>query len=211
MSFADYAGLQDEIAKWSIRVGDTDFEAAIPGFILLAEGMFNFGTGDLPQIRVREMEETAPISVTAGAGNLPADYLEYREVRNEQGDVLEATTTSSADFRFAQNVQGRVAEFAIKGLTIKVYPASTETTSIDYYQKIPALSDIANTNWLLAKQPMAYLFGSMIFAATYMEDEAGIARYGNLYTQAVGGLVKSDTRSKYIRAVSRSRTRGCMP
>lgn len=211
MSFTDYAGLKDEIAKWSIRVGDADFEAAIPGFIMLAEGIFNNGSSELPQIRVREMEASAAISVASGSGNLPADYLEYREVRNAQGDVLEPTVTTSADYRFSQNPQGRSAEFAIKGLTIRLYPASTETADLDYYQKIPALSDADDTNWLLAKHPATYLFGAMIFAATYMEDDQGITRYGSLYTQSVGGMVKSDLRSKYIRAVSRSRTRGVTP
>jgi hypothetical protein len=39
----------------------------------------------------------------------------------------------------------------------------------------------------------------------YMEDDAGLARYGRLYQQTINGLMAGDFRSKHIRSVSKAR------
>lgn len=211
MAFDTYSGLQTEIIAWANRVGDTDFEAFVPGFVSLAEAMFNYGGQGLPQLRVKEMETSASVVVSGGSGPLPDDYLEYRDVLNSKSDVLTPTVPSSALHRFQYYPQARSQEFGIEGLNIKTYPKTDETLTLFYYQTIPALSDVNTSNWLLAKHPVIYLYGAMIFAATYMEDDQGIQRYGTLYSQAVGGLTVSDMRSKYIRGVSRSHMRAGMP
>lgn len=204
MAFTTYAGLQQEIINWSTKDGDDDFEAAVPGFIQLAESMFNNGSQSLPALRTREMEETTTISITNGVGPLPADFLEARFVKAASGKELEMTVPSSAE-GYYEGRAGQPAQFAIKGGQIIVYPSNTETITLDYYQQIPALSDSNTSNWLLAKSPMAYLFGSLVFAATWSEDDQSIQRYGNMYQQAITGLAGSDFMSKYSRAASRAR------
>lgn len=211
MAFDTYANLQTEIIGWANRIGDDEFASKVPGFITLAESMFNYGTGELPQLRVKEMEATTTITTTSGVGSLPTDYLEYREVKNAQGTVLTPTVPSSADHRFQYYPQTRSQEFAIEGLNIKTYSKTDEVLTFSYFQKIPALSNTTTSNWLLAKQPMMYLYGSLVFAATYMEDDQSIQRYGTLYANAVNGLINADLRGKYIRGVSRSHMRAGMP
>src|SRR5690348_2137415 len=80
MAVTDYASLQTSIINTAMRSGDTDFAAAVPDFITDAEFMMNYGYGDIPALRIRDMETTAPITITSGAGSLPPDYLQYRTV-----------------------------------------------------------------------------------------------------------------------------------
>jgi hypothetical protein len=42
-----------------------------------------------------------------------------------------------------------------------IMPDTTSTVTLDYYQKIPALSDEAPTNWLLTDHPDLYLYATL--------------------------------------------------
>ena len=44
------------------------------------------------------------------------------------------------------------------------FPPPTYGLKLDDFQKIPALSDSATTNWLLTAHPDLYLFGSLVGA-----------------------------------------------
>jgi hypothetical protein len=55
---------------------------------------------------------------------------------------------------------------------LKVRPLDATALEFDYFQKVPALSDSAATNWLLAAHPDLYLFGSLVEAEMFgVNDE----------------------------------------
>lgn len=209
MAFSTYAELQAEVTRWAMRVGDTQFASALPGFIALAEAMVENGTDGHPKLRTREMEAQASIVLTGGVGPLPPDYLQFRGVRNPQGDDLTSVAPGWANDAYQFSTGGRSREFAIVGNTIQVWPAGDGPLTMDYYARIPSLSDTNPSNWLLAKYPNVYLFGALIFASSFMTEDQRAPMFAQMYQAAIGGLIQSDTLSKFARASIR--TRGATP
>jgi hypothetical protein len=95
--------------------------------------------------------------------------------------------------------------FDIVGDNITTYPSSTATIDLEYYTKIPALSDSNTTNWLLTKAPLVYLYGSLIAAEPFMMDDARATTYGVLFSKSIKGLMHTDVMSRFARISARVR------
>lgn len=196
MALSTYDELVTSISTWAMRTGDTEFEAAIPDFILMAEEVFDNGDEQSSPLRTTEMEASTSIALTAGVGTLPTDYLGYITVEAADGRRLTATSHDAAN-----ELRGTAGDFfVIRNGTIETFPAATETVTLDYYQKIPALGPSNASNWLLAKSPRTYLFGSLLFSAPFMMDDQRMATFGSLYAGAISGITNSDDMSKFARA-----------
>jgi len=205
MALSTFSELKTSISKWAWRDGDDAFAATVPDFIAMCESMLNYGTEDQEPLRVQEMEQTVTIALTDGVGDLPDDYLQFRDVK-EVGNparALEAAPTTWINGEFPYGEAGVGCRyFYISGDTITTFPAVASIT-MRYFAKIPALSDAAPTNWLLAKAPQAYLFGSLLFAKPFELDEPQAATYLAFFQQAIGGLKSSDRKARYARAKTR--------
>jgi hypothetical protein len=204
MALDTYADLQSAIILYAFRQGDTEFAATCPTFIALCEARVN------NILRVRDMEDSAAISMTDGEGTLPADYLQYREViANAPG---RSYPLSAADPGVGQENYpdaGFPACFAVKGNKIRTYPKSTVDLTLNYFAKIPALSDSEPTNWLLEKSPGVYLYGSLLEAAPFMMDDGRISTWAQLHEGALTLLRQEDEMAKY--AGAKARVRGVTP
>lgn len=199
--FSDYTALQATIARWAWRTGDADFEASIPDFIMLAETRLN------DSLRVRPMEKQATITLTDGAGPLPADYLEFRDVltTGSPAVVLGAVAPSFGDSQFPFGDGGDPAYFTIEGDTLRTFPRGNGDLLMSYYGKIPALSAGNPTNWLLERKPELYLYGALIEAAPFMEEDARLQTWTTLHDKALNDLINTDVRARFARATRRTR------
>lgn len=200
MALDTYANLQAAVSTWAFRAGDDDFTAQLPDFITMTESRVN------RTLRVREMEASATITLTDGSGPLPADYLEHRRVVANVSPiaVLEMVTPDYASERYPENGAAYPRYFSIIGETLKTYPTSTGDIALTYYQKVPALSESNQTNWLLAKAPEVYLYGALVEAAPYMLDDQSIQRYITLFQKALKDLQDADVGARYARATART-------
>lgn len=207
MALSNYTELSAAIATFAWRTGDTDFTAAIPQFIALAETVMNHGGNGIAPLRVREMEEYDTITLTSGVGDLPSDYLEFREVRAETSPkrTLTPIDPNFGDAQYSNAASGYPLHFAIRGSEIITYPSSSANLTLYYYKLIPALTSSASTNWLLTKAPNAYLYGALSQAELYSRDEARGAMFTQMFAAALDGLRTSNTMSLYARASSRVR------
>lgn len=198
MALSTYAELQTAIASWAWNAGNADFEPVIPDMVALLESRLN------RELRVGDMEATATIALTDGAGTLPADYLEYRRVVANVSplSVLKMATPEFATGRYPDNPAAYPQYFSIIGSTIKTYPTSTGDLSLTYYQKIPPLAT-NSTNWLLTKAPDVYLFGALIEAADFMRDMQELQKFSARFDAAMKSLITSDQGSRYSSAVAR--------
>jgi len=204
MALDTYANLQASIVRWAMRSGDTEFTAQVPDFISLCEKRFN------RTLRVGGMEKTASL-VPNGSGviTLPADYLEYRSLSaGIYGyDALEMV---APDFEVGRYEGGGVGRrFSISGNLLQTYPAANGPIALTYFAKVPALSDANPTNWLLASAPDLYLYGSLLEAAPYMEEDARASVWKTYYDTAMADLEASDVSARY--ANGRVRVLGCRP
>jgi len=195
MAISNYANLQTTIADFLNR---DDLTSAIPTFIQLGESQMN------RDIRHWEME--ARVSGQQSQGDqymqLPADWLEtIRFHLTSQGtDAVElASLASIADKRAAVDDQaGRPRFYAHVRGEFELFPTPDEDTDFEllYYQKIPALSDSSTTNWLLEYAPDIYLYASLAHSAPYLQEDARIAVWAQMYSAAVAQLNAQSERVK---------------
>jgi hypothetical protein len=165
MSITTYAELQTAIGNW---LDHTLFTARIPEFISLFEATAN------RRLRVREQEISANLTPSSGAAALPADYLSWRRVTwtGPTRAELEYVHPSYLQAAYPSAPSDVPRIFTIEGSALKVRPVSDAALELDYFQKVPALSESVPTNWLLSAHPDLYLFGSLVEAEMFgVNDE----------------------------------------
>lgn len=186
MSLSTYSDLQSAVADWLER---SDLTARIPDFITLAEGQMN------RELRVRKMLAVSTASIADEYSALPSDFLE--EVSLTLTDVagcivdLDAAPQGALDRRWGYD--GKTRYYAIVGDQVRYWPApdATYTATLTYYQAIPALSEDNTSNWVLAKHPDAYLYGTLLQAAPFLRDPEAARTWSELYTVALDGIRKA--------------------
>lgn len=181
----NYSELQSAIADFLNR---SDLTAAIPTFIQLAEARMN------RIIRTRKMEYRTTENVSTQFVSLPADFLEYRNIQLNLSPVvvLDYVTPQYADTLRSGSIQGRPRFFTILANKLELIPAPQEAMELEYvyYQRIPALSGVVASNWLIESHPDIYLYGSLVQAALYLKDDP--TAWASLFDSAVDELVQED-------------------
>lgn len=185
MAISDYAGLQASVAAWLHR---SDLTAIIPDFIALAEAKM------ASDIDARPMD--IQVTLTATAGNqlvaLPSDMLEMRRLLlvTDPLIVLKYATPDQISSDYSVSLAGRPAVFAVLGANLQLAPVpdSDYSLSLDYKQRIPALSNSNTTNWLLTAFPNAYLYCALCAAQPYIINDERLPMFQALYREAVDGI-----------------------
>lgn len=185
MAITTYAELQAAVANWLVR---GDLTARAPEFIALFEAWAN------RDLRVRDMEKRATSSPVSEYGTLPTDFVEEISFVMTEGDErweIEAAPQVVID---AADVQtGRPRNYAIVGGQFRFFPSPDKAYGaiLTYYGQIPALSDAATSNWLLAKAPDAYLFGALAEAGPFLRDPDVTAAYELKRDRAIAAVKKA--------------------
>jgi hypothetical protein len=165
MALSTYANLQDSIASWLARVGDTQITTNAADFITMAEAYFN------RHLRVRQMETIQSTTTTEGVINLPDDYLAWKRLTwlGDRYNSLEYLGPDMFNIAHRGVEAGIPINFTIEGLNIKTRPYDDDTTlEFLYYAKVSALSDDTPTNWLLTAHPDLYLAASLAEANAFL-------------------------------------------
>lgn len=203
MALTTYQQIQDSIRRY--LWDRSDLSGVIPDWIAMCEARLN------NDLRVSQMETSSSITLTSGSGSLPSDYLAFRRVLTQDSparDLQLAEPGWSAD-SYPNAAAGLADFFTIEGSTIKTFPPSSANVTLYYYQKIPALAANTSGNWLTARSPAAYIYGSLLEGAPFLDDDSRAQTWGLLYRDAIDGLRKADTAGRYGRVSMR--IRGCTP
>lgn len=185
----NYSMLQSDIADFLNR---QDLALQIPVFIRLAESRMN------RVVRTRQMETSGSETVSSQYVALPADFLEYRNlsIENSPPIRLEYVTPQEADGMRSSGIQGQPRFFTIVGNQVEFIPAASgQTFDYVYYAKIPALSDMATTNWLLDLHYDLYLYGALVQAALYLKDDP--TQWAVLFDSALDEIKVEDERALF--------------
>lgn len=193
MALVNYSDLKTSIADWLNR---SDLTSVIPDFITLAEASFN------KEIRNRKMIKRATATIDSQYSAVPADWLQTVDfvieanpvvtlefITNEKLDKLRETYTSSGTPKF----------YTIVGQELEVLPvpdSATLTGEITYYSKIPNLTDVNPTNWLMNSSPDIYLYGSLLQSAPYLVDDSRIPVWASMYQKLVKDLEIADQKAR---------------
>lgn len=191
MSIASYSDLKSAITNWFL--GRSDLASNVGDFIALTESYFNL------KLRCREMETVVSLTPASNVCTLPADYLEYKRVVEEVSPRrrLVYITEDAADALYPFRQSGLANHFMIVGNALTALPLSTNNIELTYYAKVPALSDTATTNWLLARSPNLYLHGCLFYAAEFVRDDEQMVKEGALIGKYMDDLQSLDMRSKF--------------
>jgi hypothetical protein len=191
MALTTYNELKTSLADWLNR---QDLMSTIPDFISLAEAQIE------RQLRTRQMIVRATATIDTEYGALPGDFLETKSLKLNTNPVtaLQFDTIDSMDFlkstRYLSSGQPKL--FSIVGAQIRVLPVpdGAYTAELVYYAKLTKLSSTVATNWLLTQAPDVYLYGSLLQAAPYLQDDARIQTWVSLYQAGLDQLQIADDR-----------------
>jgi hypothetical protein len=170
MAIGTYAQLQSAVADWAARA---DLSPRMADYITMAEARFN------RELRVRQMETEATVTMTEGTGTLPTDFLAMKRVTYQGSPVTELYYQTPAYLQdaYPDTTAGDPVVYTLEGLSIKVRPITSTSVKVLYWQKIPALSDSATTNWLLTAHPDLYLAATLAEVAQWEPDMNDAGRY----------------------------------
>jgi hypothetical protein len=193
MAITTYAELQSSIANWLNR---DDLTAVTPDFISLAEAGIN------RDLRHYRMINRVDATLDSRYVQMPADWLETVRFGITSGTTQRIELISRDDmleYRQSNNdIAGVPRFYANIGDTIEVFPTpdAEYQMQLQYYAKTPALSDSNVKNWLLSEAPDIYLYGALVQAAPYLNDDARVQTWAALYSAALQSLQKAsdDTR-----------------
>jgi hypothetical protein len=191
MALTTYAELKTSVGDWLNR---TDLSTAISDFVSLAEAQIE------RQLRTRQMIVRATASIGTEYSAVPADFLETKSLKLNTNPVtaLQFETVDSLDSLSNTTYlsSGKPLYFSIVGGQIRVLPIpdGEYTAELVYYAKLAKLSNANTTNWLLTQAPDVYLYGSLLQAAPYLQDDARIPVWSSLYQAGLDQLQIADDR-----------------
>jgi hypothetical protein len=190
MAIQTYADLQTAIGTWLNR---SDLTASIPDFITLAESKLN---KDLDNIRAMEVKTTLSSVASTSTVALPTDMLEMKrlQILSSSNVVLKYLSPDELAADYNSNQTGQPIAFSVIAGNIELAPIPDAVYSLElaYFQKIPALSNSNQTNWLLTAWPDAYLWGSLCAAQPFLLKDDRLPMFQALYKEALEGINSVD-------------------
>jgi hypothetical protein len=191
MALTTYNELKTSLADWLNR---QDLTSTIPDFISLAEAQIE------RQLRTRQMIVRSTASISDEYNAFPTDFLETKSFKLDTNPVTAMTFQTVDAMDNLTNTRyfasGKPLYFTVVGTQIRVLPIpdGTYTGELVYYAKLSKLSASNATNWLLTQAPDVYLYGSLLQAAPYLQDDARISVWSSLYQAGLDQLSIADDR-----------------
>lgn len=194
MAISTYTELQTAVANWLDR---DDLSARIPEFIALTEARFN------RLLRIRAMETEADQATAAGTRSysLPADYRQMRTMHLTTSPItsLSYITPEIMDRIWAGSTGGKPLSYTIKGNNVYLGPSPDAVYTIRflYYKKISALSSLAPTNSILTDAPDVYLYGCLLEAEPFLQNDARVQLWATAFQQAIADIQEQDEKDRH--------------
>jgi hypothetical protein len=195
MAITNYSNLQTTIADFLNR---DDLTSVIPVFIQLAEGQMN------RDVRHWQMETRSSGQQSAGDQymQIPSDWMETIRFHLTGGgtQVLDLISRAAmADKREgAEDMSGSPQYYCHADGQFELYPTPDADYDMEllYVAKIPDLAT-NSTNWLLTLAPDVYLYGSLLHSAPYLQEDARVAVWAQMYSAAVARLNEASEKARY--------------
>ena len=189
-----YQELKDQIINF---VNKPDIDQTVDTFIDLTEAELS------RRLRHWRMERRSTAILNTQYVPLPADFIEPVRLSITSGDtyVLEAESQAQLIDRRAQagNTTGLPRYYAIIDGTIEVFPSpdTDYTLEMVYVSKLQALTSSNTSNWVLEYFPDAYLYGSLMHTAPFLEEDQRLSVWSSLFEKAVEGINQENANAKF--------------
>lgn len=203
MAFTNYTELQAEVADFLDRDDLTD---KIPSFIALGEVEI------MRRLQITT-ERATDFEVDAYSEAIPAGVLLVRSIRPVTSSPhldlpLTLVTPEEIGERVASaaGVAGRPRFWAVVGDNILFAPAPNDTYTMEmlFYPAVGGLAAIGS-NALLLAAPDAYLYGAMLAAEQYLENDERVALWRTNFDRAIDQLEALRDRKDFSGSPKRAR------
>lgn len=206
MPISTYSELQTEIASVLSR---SDLTSKIPSFIQLLEARA------FRKLKLRDDITRGSFTLSSQYTDLDTEIPGWFELLNIQLDTdpkttLQLASPSELDFLYIRNEAGKPHHYTIHGTELEVHPSpdTSYTCEVTYRARITNLSDTNTTNWLLTNHPDIYLYGSLIAAELYIQNDARLPMWKALADEGIRELNILEKRARNsgsgLKAVSRT-------
>lgn len=188
--FGNYTQL---VAAIGSQLNRDDLADAVPGWITMCEADLN------TRLRVREMLVRSELVIDDEYVTLPTDFAATRSI------LLNVTPKVRLGFKTIDEAEelamtryrapGKPENYTVVGVEYQFLPQpDTEYTArLLYYQRIPSLdAETQTSNWLLARFPQLYFYGSLVHSAPYLKEDERIRTWAGLYESAINTLNRGD-------------------
>lgn len=191
MTITLFSELKTAALDWSER---SDLSSKASDFVMLCDRRIRKGLAALSS-RPRETEVTTDLTPASGVCTLPTDYMAMKRVQARTSPARRLTyqTQDWLDEAFPDGATGLPAFYTVVGSTagtstLRMYPLTDSDIRITYYAYPAALSDDNTSNWLLAKYPDVYLYGTLVELEIYAGNDAGAQKWLGFFQGAMQGL-----------------------
>jgi len=194
MAITNYSELKSAIADWLDR---TDLTDSIPDFITLAE------TRHRRDFKIRRMETRVTANTVADTEyyTLPDNFVAMRNIQlnTDPKTALEYLTPEQMDRIYAGSNKGKPKAYSIIGDNIQLRPLPDSAYEIEmlYYKYFTPLSDSNTTNDMLTYHPDAYLYGALVEAEPYLQNDKRIQTWASFYERAKKDIIDSNERDRH--------------
>tara|TARA_R100000353_G_scaffold125173_1_gene88865 strand:+ start:945 stop:1571 length:627 start_codon:yes stop_codon:yes gene_type:complete len=194
MAISNYSQLKSAIADWLDR---TDLTDSIPDFITLAE------TRHRRDFKIRRMETRVTANTVADTEyyTLPDNFVAMRNIQlnTNPKTPLEYLTPEQMDRVHAGSTKGKPKAYSIIGNNIQLRPLPDSVYQIEmlYFKYFTPLSDSNTTNDMLTYHPDAYLYGALVEAEPYLQNDKRIQVWAGYYERAKKDIIDSNERDRH--------------
>ena len=194
MAITTYSELKTAIANWLDR---TDLDDRIPEFIQLAEARHR------RDFKIRRMETRVTANTIADTEyySLPDNFVAMRNIQlnTDPKTALEYMTPEQMDRVRGGSSTGKPKAYSIIGNNFQLRPIPDGVYQIEmlYYKYFTALSDSNTTNDMLTYHPDAYLYGALVEAEPYLQNDKRIQTWAGFYDRAKQDIISSNERDRH--------------
>jgi hypothetical protein len=145
-----------------------------------------------------------------GGALLPSNFLQLRRsyLDISSGKRLNFFDPSVFWERNVADDSGQMSAFTIEGdfLVAAPVPDGSTYARLLYYRRFTALSSDSDTNWILTNARGLYLYGALLEAYTFLEDDAGQLKYAAMYEDELARAHAADRKSRFPMGALASRS-----
>ena len=194
MALTTYSELKTAIANWLDR---SDLDDRIPEFIQLAEARHR------RDFKIRRMETRVTANTIADTEyySLTDNFVAMRNIQlnTDPKTSLEYLTPEQMDRVRAGSNTGKPKAYSIIGNNFQLRPIPDAVYEIEmlYYKYFTALSDSNTTNDMLTYHPDLYLYGALVEAEPYLQNDKRIQTWAGFYDRAKQDLITTNERDRH--------------
>jgi hypothetical protein len=179
----NYTTLQTAVGDWLAR---SDLTSFIPNFVQNFEEDFYRD----PLNWASWMESDLSVSISTSAAAVPSDYLGLKVayISGQTSAPLKRISLDQLYQRYPRAVSGGQASYISRnGANFEFGPVISSGTLVGTYYAKPTLirDDSDGINWLITNAPDLCIYGSLVTAEPFLQNEKRLPMWQSMYSTAL--------------------------